>query len=128
MNGVEYFAHPWEVGVRKAKEMLFTGQTITAEEACSLGMVNHVVPNGELQDATLALAEKIAARPLFALKMSKQAVNQTSDAQGQWQAMQAAFSLHQLSHSHNVQVHKIPIDPAGIPGAVKPKSKRRADG
>jgi enoyl-CoA hydratase len=39
-NGVEYFAHPWEFGVRKAKEMLFTGQGISARAAERLGMVN----------------------------------------------------------------------------------------
>jgi enoyl-CoA hydratase len=63
VNGVEYFAHPWEVGIRKAKEMLFTGDAISAEEGKSLGMVNHVIPNDELADYTLALASKIAARP-----------------------------------------------------------------
>ena len=44
VNGVEYFAHPWELGARKAKEMLFTGEAITAQEAFQLGMINHVVP------------------------------------------------------------------------------------
>ncbi len=57
---------------------------------------------------------------MFALKMSKQAVNQSQDAQGQWQAMEAAFSLHQLCHSHNVQVHNIPVNPAGL---LPPKKK-----
>ena len=42
VNGVEYFAHPWEMGPRKAKELLFTGDKINAEEAKALGMVNHV--------------------------------------------------------------------------------------
>lgn len=56
VNGVEYFAHPWEVGVRKAKEMLFTGEALSAEEAKSLGMVNHVVPNDELQGFTASMA------------------------------------------------------------------------
>ena len=51
VNGVEYFAHPWEVGVRKAKEMLFTGEAITAQEAKDLGMVNHVVPLSDLTDS-----------------------------------------------------------------------------
>ena len=120
ISGVEYFGHPWEVGVRNAKEMLFTGDAITADDAHRLGMVNHVVPRDELQERVLELAEKIASRPLFALKMSKQAVNQSQDAQGQWQAMEAAFSLHQLCHSHNVQVHKIPVNPAGL---LPPKKK-----
>lgn len=39
--GVEYFAHGFELGIRKAKEMLFTGDAITAEEGKRLGMVNH---------------------------------------------------------------------------------------
>jgi enoyl-CoA hydratase len=63
VNGVEYFAHPWEVGIRKAKEMLFTGQAISADEAHRLGMVNHVVPRAELEKHTLELAQRIASRP-----------------------------------------------------------------
>ena len=56
VNGVEYFGHPWELGVRKAKELLFTGGAIGAEEARQLGMVNRVVPRAELQSYKLALA------------------------------------------------------------------------
>ena len=113
VNGVEYFAHPWEVGVRKAKEMLFTGEVITAEEARSLGMVNHVVPRDELPGFTLEMAEKIAQRPSMGLRLAKQSVNQMQDAQGLWPALQAAMSLQQLGHSHNAQVHGIPVDPRG---------------
>lgn len=114
VNGVEYFAHPWEVGVRKAKEMLFTGDAISAEEGKSLGMVNQVIANDELADYTLALASKIAARPSMGLKLAKQSVNQAQDAQGFWQALQAAMSLQQLGHSNNQQVHGMLIDPAGL--------------
>ncbi|HAB44730.1 MAG TPA: enoyl-CoA hydratase, partial [Gammaproteobacteria bacterium] len=76
VNGVEYFAHPWEVGVRKAKEMLFTGEAISAEDAKSFGMVNHVVPRAELTEFTTDMAEHIAQRPSFGLKLAKQSVNQ----------------------------------------------------
>ena len=113
VNGVEYFAHPWEVGVRKAKEMLFTGEALSSEEAKALGMVNHVVPNGELTDFTRDMAEHIAKRPSMGLKLAKQSVNQMQDAQGIWTALQAAMSLQQLSHSNNQQVHGMLIDPAG---------------
>ena len=61
VNGVEYFAHPWEVGHRKAKEMLFTGDAIGAQDALQLGMVNRVVPRAELQEAALEMARRIAA-------------------------------------------------------------------
>lgn len=113
VNGVEYFAHPWEVGVRKAKEMLFTGEAISAAEAMQLGMVNHVVPAIELKDRTRQMAEHIAKRPSMGLKLAKQSVNQMQDAQGLWTALQSAMSLQQLGHANNHQVYGMGIDPAG---------------
>lgn len=110
--GAEFFNHPWEVGVRRAKEMLFTSDEVTAAEAKQLGMVNHVVPGSELSAFTLGLAAKIAEKPLFALKLAKEAVNTAQDNQGRVNAMQTSFALHQLCHSHNQQVYNLPIDPA----------------
>lgn len=107
--GVEYFAHPWEFGARKAKELLFTSDWIDAKEAHRLGMVNQVVPRDRLEAEVSELAKKIATKPMMALKLTKEAVNQTLDAQGQWTAMQSVFSLHQLAHSHNTQVYGIPV-------------------
>ena len=49
VGGAEFFAHPWELGVRKAKEFLFTADWLSATEAHRLGMVNHVVPRAELE-------------------------------------------------------------------------------
>ena len=121
VNGVEYFAHPWELGPRKAKELLFTGDALTAEECRQLGMVNHVVAAVDLESFTLALASKVAAKAPMGLKLAKQSVNQAVDAQGFWTALQAAMSLQQLGHSNNQQVHGIPIDPAGLPAAMRPK-------
>jgi len=114
VSGAEYFNHPWEIGVRKAKEMLFTSEFITAADAFRLGMINHVVPVAELNDFTLDLAKRIAKKPSFALKLAKEAVNAAQDAQGRVNAMQTSFALHQLCHAHNVEVHGMPIDPAGI--------------
>ncbi len=112
--GVEFFAHPWELGQRKAKEMLFAGAQINAEEARQLGMVNRVVPRAQLEEETLALASKIALRPSFALKLAKQAVNNTQDAQGRHAAFTAAFAMHHLAHSHCMEVHGLPVDPGGV--------------
>ncbi|MBI5949156.1 MAG: enoyl-CoA hydratase [Chloroflexi bacterium] len=113
--GVEYFAHPWELGARKAKEMLFTSDWISAQEAHRLGMVNHVVPRDQLGEFTLEVAKKIATKPSFALKLTKEAVNQSLEAQGQWTAMLSVFNLHQLCHSHNTQRFGMAIDPSGAP-------------
>ena len=117
--GVEWFAHPWELGARKAKELLFTADTWTAQEAHRLGMVNHVVPASELASFTEALAAKIAGKPPFAVRMAKEAVNRTTDIQGQANAIDAAFGLHHLCHAHNQLQFGLPVDPAGLPNLAK---------
>lgn len=99
VNGVEWFAHPWEFGIRKAKEMLYTGEPVTAQEAYNLGMINHVVPRADLESFTMRMAQKIATRPSFSLKLAKMSCNQALDAQGFWTAQQAAFNLQHVGHS-----------------------------
>ena len=77
MCGVEYFAHPWELGPRKAKELLLTGDPIDADEAHSLGMVSKVFPADELEDRTVEFARRIAERPTMSSLLIKEAVNQS---------------------------------------------------
>jgi enoyl-CoA hydratase len=105
VGGVEYHAHPWELGARKAKELLFTAQSVSAQDAWRLGMVNHVVPLEELDKKTMELAHRIAGMDPFALRLAKQAVNRTLDTQGQWVAMQAVFDMHHLAHCHSRMSH-----------------------
>lgn len=111
VNGVEYFAHPWEFGARKAKELLFTGDWVDAAEAHRLGMVNHVVAGDELRPFVMAMAGRMAKRPSFALKLAKESVNQTLEAQGQWTALRSAFTIQHLAHAHNRVRFGIPVDP-----------------
>jgi enoyl-CoA hydratase len=112
-NGVEYFGHPWEFGVRKAKELLFTGRAITARVAKELGMVNRVVPRERLADETMELAREIAAQPMMGLKTAKESVNQMQNEQGLYAALRSAMGMQQLAHAHNYVVHKMAVDPAG---------------
>ncbi len=98
--GVEWFAHPNELGVRKAKEMLFGCEPISSPEAKAAGMVNHVVPRDELLEFTFAMARRFARNSRFALKLAKEAVNNFEDTMGRESAMKSAFLAHQLSHSH----------------------------
>jgi enoyl-CoA hydratase len=114
VNGHEYFTHPYEAGARLAKEMLFTGRAITAQEALMHGMVNKVVPRDELESATLEMAAHIARRPMFGLTLAKQSVNNALDAMGQYTALQSAFGLHHVAHSHNRLKFDSLIDPRGI--------------
>lgn len=102
--GVEYFAHPWVMNPRAAKEFLYTGDRFTAQRARELGMVNHVVPRDQLEETTLAMAERISAMPRFGLALTKKAVNQAEDLQGMRSGMDSVFGLHHVAHAHNAEV------------------------
>ena len=109
IGGVEYHGHTWELGARKAKEMLFTGRHLSAAEAERAGMVNHVVPLDELRAATRTLAAQIARMDPFALRQAKRAVNQTLDVQGFYAAIQSVFDIHQTGHGNALSVSGLPI-------------------
>lgn len=109
ISGVEYHGHTWELGPRKAKEILFTGRSVTAEEAGQVGMVNKVVPRDRLDAETRALAERIASMPAFGLRQAKRAVNQTLDVQGFYAAIQSVFDIHQTGHGNALSVGGMPI-------------------
>jgi len=100
MMGVEYFGHPWEFGPRKAKELLLTGDSMGVEEAHAIGMVSKVFPLDELGDKTLQFARRIARTPTIAALLIKEAVNQSVDAMGFTNALNACFTMHELNHSH----------------------------
>jgi enoyl-CoA hydratase/carnithine racemase len=100
MCGVEYFAHPWEFGPRKTKELLLTGDSISAEEAHQLGMVSKIFPVDRLENDTLEFARRIAKLPTVTALLIKEAVNQTVDTMGFTNALNACFSLHQINHAH----------------------------
>jgi len=97
--GIEYHAHTWEFGPRKAKEMLFTAGYVSAAEALRSGMVNHVVPLEQLRDFTLELAHRIAQTDPWALRLAKRAVNQTLDTMGFSTSIAACFDMHHLGHT-----------------------------
>jgi enoyl-CoA hydratase/carnithine racemase len=102
--GVEYFAHPWVLGPRAAKEVLFTGDRFDAARAYELGMVNRVVPRASLEEETFALAGRIAEMPRFGLALAKRAVNQAEDQMGLRSGMDSVFGLHHFAHAHNAEV------------------------
>jgi enoyl-CoA hydratase len=95
---VEVLIHPWVMGLRAAKEFLFTGARMSAAEAHRIGMVNRVVPRQELEAATMALAEDIAKSAPFAIKLTKRSLNRAFDIQGFRNSLMAHFDTHQLSH------------------------------
>ena len=119
MCGVEYFAHPWELGPRKAKELLLTGDSLSVDEAHALGMVSKVFPEADLADRTLDFARRIAKLPTMAALLIKESVNQSVDNMGFYNALNACFTLHELNHAHWAGIHEskypVALEEDGIP-------------
>ena len=116
----EVLIHPWVMGLRKAKEMLFTGGKLTAAEAQAIGLVNRVMPRAQLDASAMELAQRIAEAPPFALRLLKRSLNRSMDVQGLRQALSAHFDLHQLSHlSEEYQATRR----AGLASALKPSNQ-----
>ncbi len=99
--GVEYFAHPFELPPRVAREFLFLGERMPAQRAYSFGMVNKLTSRADLEAETYAVAKRLTELPPFGLTLAKQALQQAEDLQGRRAAMDAAYGLHQFAHAHN---------------------------
>lgn len=112
--GVEYFAHPWAMPPRIAKEFLYTGDRMTARRAYEVGMVNRVVAPQDLEAETERLALRIAGMPAFGLALTKRAVNQAEDLQGLHTGMDSVFGLHHLAHAHNAETAADSLGGIGI--------------
>jgi enoyl-CoA hydratase len=87
---------PMLVGVAKAKELLFTGDVVRADDALRLGLVNHVHPSDEVLDRALAFAARLAQGPAFAIQATKSLVNLTLRTLGE-QVVTQGLALEMLS-------------------------------
>jgi len=97
--GVELLVEPWELGIRKAKEFLLTGDTIDAQEAWRLGLVNRVVPRADLEERTRELAERISLVPPVTAQVMKDSLNHTADLMGQSDSWKYHFMAHHWMHN-----------------------------
>lgn len=116
-SGVVTMIMPWVVGLKKTKELLFTGRDkIDAREAMDLGMVNRVVPRERLDEEALALAREIATIDPEALALTKTAINRTFEIAG----LKAGIE-------YNLEVDTL-IEAAETPARVEFDSIRKAEG
>jgi len=98
LAGVEYMAHAWEFGPRKAKELLFRSTALSAEEAQGLGMVNKVVPLDSLRSEALEWAQEISKLNPVMTRLLKRGINSTVDAMGFSSSLAHHFDIHELAH------------------------------
>lgn len=93
-SGVVSMFLPWVIGVRAAKELLFTGEDrVPASEALRLGMVNRVVPRDRLDEATLELADQVAMNEPHVVAATKRTLNRVWEVAGFRDAMEANVEI-----------------------------------
>src|SRR2546429_135409 len=92
--GIVVMILPWLVGPKIAKEIILLGEDrIPATRAKEIGIVNRIVPTGELEDRALAMARHIATIDASLVKRTKQAINRAVEAQGMLGALEEALAL-----------------------------------
>ena len=124
-NGsIELLVEPWELGIRKAKELLWTGDAIDAQEAWRLGLVNRVVPTERLAEEAMRLARRIALAPPVAVALTKRSVNHTWDLMGQRASWEYHFMLHHFAYTTD-ETRSFAEEMRVAPGGLKEFLKRR---
>ena len=123
---VQYVGLPWDIGIRKAKEYLFTGDWISAREAERIGLVNRVVPVKDLEIETMKLAERIALQDPFALRLSKASLNQVQDQMGFRNSIISGFHNHALGLSYRRDIYG--ADRVGSIDRARERDEKFGDG
>jgi enoyl-CoA hydratase/carnithine racemase len=102
-SGIVSMFLPWIVGVRAAKELVFTGEDrFPATEAHRIGLVNRVVPRDQLDDATIALADEIASNEPFVVRTMKASINRVWLLAGLRAALDANTELDVMIETANL--------------------------
>ncbi len=92
---VEYMSIPWDVGIRKAKELCFESRFISAQEAHDFDFVNRVIAPDALEKETYAFAHRVAENSPEALRFAKLQMNKAQDAQGFTNALEDSLGDYQ---------------------------------
>lgn len=95
----QYFSAPWDVGPRKAKEILFENRFITAREALAQSFINRIYPLDRLEEETLAYADRVANNDPFVVRSAKFSINHMMDAMGFTAELEAAFQTHFINRN-----------------------------
>ena len=99
-SGIVAMLLPWVTGPKQAKELLLSGNDrISAQRAYDFGLINRVVPDGEVFDIALSIARDISHCAAHSVRMTKLALNRTYEIMGMRQALHAALDIDTLIES-----------------------------
>lgn len=96
--------HPWMVGMRRAMELMLTGDSVPGEEAARIGLVNRAFPAAELDERTCEIAGRIALTPSDLQQLNKRSVHRAMEIMGIRTALRAGSELQALAvHQESVR-------------------------
>ena len=121
----DYFTAAWDLGPRKAKELLFANRIIGAEEAMAWGFVNRVFPADRLEAETLRYAERVAEQDLGGNRLTKFAINQAQDGMG-FSASVRAVGASFITRRYETRDQQVAGQRSGSPGLGEQFRKRVA--
>ena len=104
----QYFSVPWEIGPRKAKEIMFEHRFMCAREAHTQGFVNRVYTREKLEEETLAYANRIAENDPFVVRAAKFSINHMIDTMGFTAELEAAFQTYFINRYLDWSEYKRP--------------------
>ncbi len=102
LPGGETMIEPWVfMNWKRAAEYLYTAQTLSAQEAFEMGLVNHVVPRADLESTVEAMAAQIAKAPMTTLRATKTLIKRAWEQMGLRLHMQMSNDLLSLTAAHS---------------------------
>ena len=120
--------HAWFLGMRRAMEMMLTGDSITGKEAAEEGWANRAFPPAELDGAVIDVAQRIAALEPELVQMNKRVVHRQMDAMGLRAGLRAGTELCALgTHTNAMRVFLSRIQQDGLTGALSERDQPFGD-
>jgi enoyl-CoA hydratase len=121
-GGEPFLMLPYLVGMRRAKELLFTGDRIEAKEAERIGLINHVIPLEDLEAQTTRLCEFMTTVPIETLRAIKVGINRVYELQGFSNAVEQnvdVLAINSVSIERDQDAFAKAVAAGGVKGAVK---------
>jgi enoyl-CoA hydratase len=120
--------HAWFVGMRKAMEMMLTGDSLSGVECARLGWANESVPADRLEQRVLEVAQRVAGVPLDLLRLNKRVVHRQMEIMGLWTGIRAGSELCALG-THQKSLHEFlaKTREKGLTGALQDRDRPFGD-
>jgi enoyl-CoA hydratase len=119
---------PWLIGMRRAMELMLTGDSMSGVEAAACGFANRAFPASELEERVLVIAERVANAPSDIQQINKRALHRQMDAMGMRSAIRAGTELQMLAtFTESTRAHFAAIRTQGLTKTLSDRDEKYGD-